>query len=129
MIQELINRLLLGNTKLSGIRTILVNTIVLILAVWEFASKDGGIFSMLCESFQILCDISTSQFYVGVLVVISALNNVLRWVTVAPVGLTASPAQMNAGFFRAPTWAQVAISYIAILSLCVIVVVIINAFA
>ena len=49
MIKNLINKLLLGNTQLAGMRTIIVNTIVLIIALWEFATKDGGLFAFLCQ--------------------------------------------------------------------------------
>ncbi len=90
-----INSLLLGNTKLSGLRTILLNSIALIIAVWEFASKDGGLFTMLCDSFTVMCNVSETQFYTVAIAIVLALNNVLRWLTVTPVGVEASPAQLE----------------------------------
>lgn len=105
MIKNLINKILLGNTQLSGMRTIILNTIVLILACWEFAVKDGGLFSFLCgiaesiEAFKWFCSVSETAFYASALVFISALNNVLRWLSDGPVGVNMNnaPARLTIG--------------------------------
>jgi hypothetical protein len=107
MIKNLINKLLLGNTQLAGMRTIIVNTIVLIIALWEFATKDGGLFAFLCQVSENItwlhwfCAVSATAFYTSALVFISALNNVLRWLSETPVGV--HPGDMPAGYmFRVP---------------------------
>lgn len=91
---KILNWILLGNTQLSGLRTIILNTIAMIIAIWEFLDNEGGLFDMLCTSFQIMCNIGQTTFYAGVVAVLFALNNILRWLTVAPVGIKTTPAQL-----------------------------------
>jgi len=103
MIKNLINKILLGNTQIAGMRTIILNTIVLLLAIWEFAIKDGGLFAFLCsigdtvQWFSFFCDISSTAFYTSALVFVSALNNVLRWLSDTPVGVNPknAPARLT----------------------------------
>jgi hypothetical protein len=105
MLKNLINKILLGNTQIAGMRTIILNTITLLLAVWDFAIKDGGLFNFLCgiaDNFTALaffCTISESQFYISALVVITALNNVLRWLSDGPVGAS-GPARLRVGGYE-----------------------------
>ena len=106
MIKNLINKILLGNTQIAGMRTIILNTIVLLLAIWEFAIKDGGLFAFLCsigdtvQWFSFFCDISSTAFYTSALVFVSALNNVLRWLSDAPVGAKVGPARLSIGLYE-----------------------------
>ena len=105
MIKNLINKILLGNTQIAGMRTIILNTIVLLLAIWEFAIKDGGLFAFLCsigdtvQWFSFFCDLSSTAFYTSALVFVSALNNVLRWLSDTPVGVNPKnvPARLQIG--------------------------------
>jgi len=105
MIKQLINKILLGNTQIAGMRTIILNTIVLLLAVWEFAIKDGGLFALLCSLgetvswLSFFCDVSSTAFYTSALVVVTALNNVLRWLSDTPVGVNPKsiPARLQFG--------------------------------
>lgn len=93
---NIFNTILLGNTKLSGLRTIIVNTILMVIALWDFLAKDGGLFEMLCDTgVNLFCTISETQFYMVALVVNTALNNILRWLTVTPAGVEASPAELR----------------------------------
>jgi len=133
MIKNLINKLLLGNTQLAGMRTIIVNTIVLIIALWEFATKDGGLFAFLCSVSENItwlhwfCDISATAFYTSALVFISALNNVLRWLSETPVGISTNdmPARMIIGRPEAKTGTAILISTIVAVSISAILIVLI----
>lgn len=106
MLKNLINKILLGNTQIAGMRTIILNTVTLLLGIWDFAIKDGGLFSFLCgvaENFKALaffCTISETQFYVSALVVVTALNNILRWLSDGPVGAKAGPARLTMGGYH-----------------------------
>jgi hypothetical protein len=106
MIKNLINKILLGNTQIAGMRTIILNTVMLLLGIWDFMVKDGGLFEFLCQTgetvkaFAFFCTISESQFYVSALVVITALNNVLRWLSDGPVGSKGGPARLSVGGYQ-----------------------------
>lgn len=117
-----------GN-KLKGYRTILLNAITLLLALWEYITG-SGLFSFLCtvaEKIHVLnffCAIEASQFYVWILAVVAALNMILRKLTDTPVGYTAPAAAYS---FYKPTpivvrvtlWATLASVVYLILSLFV----------
>jgi len=83
---------LLMGSKLKGYRTIILNVGTMVLAVWEFISKDGGLFDLLCgasETFNFLimfCDIDKGEFYAAILVVINFVNVLLRKLTTGPIG-------------------------------------------
>lgn len=114
-------------------RTIIVNTIVLIIALWEFATKDGGLFAFLCQVSENItwlhwfCAVSATAFYTSALVFISALNNVLRWLSETPAGISANdmPARMIIGRPEAKTGTAILIGVIVSLSLSAIAIVLI----
>ena len=127
MIKNLINKILLGNTQIAGMRTIILNTVTLLLGVWDFAIKDGGLFQFLCgvaENFKVLaffCTISETQFYISALVVITALNNILRWLSDGPVGSTAGPARLSVAGYEISNTRAVIIGGAVIISIASIV--------
>jgi hypothetical protein len=129
----ILNKILLGDTKLAGLRTIIVNTLMLIIAAWTFFSKDGGLFEFLCSTsdtvsfMSVFCGIGETQFYATALIVITALNNVLRWLTVAPVGVNTTPAQVTAAV-ETPNPKRQAVGYIVALSVGMLLFLIIRAF-
>lgn len=132
MLQKLLNQLFLGNTKLAGMRTIIVNTIGMLLVLWQFLSKDGGLFTFLCQSatwisqLVVFCNITETTFYVTILGIVAAMNNILRFITVTPVGEKASPAQLSVGY-RNPTTGYKIAAGIAVASVAGIIAIIIKA--
>ena len=126
MIKNLINKILLGNTQIAGMRTIILNTVTLLLGLWDFAIKDGGLFQFLCgvaDNFQFLaffCTISETQFYISALVAITALNNILRWLSDGPVG-SPVPARLTVGGYQISDTRAAIIGGAVLLSIAAIV--------
>ena len=133
MLKKLINKILLGNTQIAGLRTIIVNTLVLILALWEFATKDGGLFAFLCDVsgsvswLQWFCNVSASEFYTSALVFIAAINNVLRWLSDTPVGVSAvdMPARLTVRIPEANPVTAIFIGLVVSISISAILIVLI----
>jgi hypothetical protein len=134
MLKKLINQILMGNTQIAGMRTIIVNIIGLILALWEFATQGNGLFEFLCSLadkftvLQVFCHISETQFYVSALVVITSLNNVLRWLSVTPVGVNPkdAPARLSFGSIYISPLKEKIIGGAVIASIVAIIAVIVN---
>lgn len=70
--------------KLKGYRTIIFNIFTAIVGSYEWIIG-SGLLSYLCDSFNIACNIETTQFYGIVLAVIGAMNAALRMITDTPV--------------------------------------------
>lgn len=83
--------------KIKGYRTILVNAITIILAVWEHVTGDG-LFNFLCTLgetihwFNIFCTIEATQFYVWLMGIVGVLNMILRKLSDTPAGISAPAA-------------------------------------
>ncbi len=127
MLKQLINKILLGNTQIAGMRTIILNTIILLLGIWDFSIKDGGLFPFLCDagnSWQALsffCNISETAFYSSALVVVTALNNVLRWLSTGPVGQKGGPANLTVKWNAISPTREIIIGAVVWLSIAAII--------
>ena len=103
----------LGN-KIKGFRTIIVNALTLLIGLWEFATNGNGLFEFLCrigETWQPLaffCNITEGAFYAVMLTIVAALNNILRLVTGAPVGVSTDPAELTYEMAKPTTGQRVA---------------------
>jgi hypothetical protein len=132
MLKKLINKILLGNTQIAGMRTIILNTIILLIGIWDFAIKDGGLFQFLCgvgETFPVMsffCNISETAFYSSALVVVTALNNVLRWLSDTPVGSAGGPARLTVGSYSVTPGRKAFISIAVGLSVGVLLILIVK---
>ena len=112
ILETIINALFffLGD-KIKGFRTIIINTITVIIGAWEFINKGDGLFEFLCrlgETFKFLaffCGITETAFYAVLLAIIGALGNVLRILTANAVGVRTSPADLRIELNN-PTWGQ-----------------------
>ena len=112
ILETIINALFffLGD-KIKGFRTIIINTITVIIGAWEFINKGDGLFEFLCrlgESFKFLaffCGITETVFYTVLVAIVAALNNVLRVLTANAVGVRTSPADLRIELLN-PTWGQ-----------------------
>ncbi len=113
--------------KIKGFRTIIVNTIALIVGAWEFLNKGDGLFEFLCSLgetisfFSYFCTITETGFYAILLAIIGTLGNVLRILTAAPVGQSASPAELKV-YLGHPSRGQLVSKGIAAGSVCMIIV-------
>lgn len=98
---------LILNKYLKGSKTVVVNTAMLVLALWEMLSG-GQLFEMLCEFSDTLgflaftCDIENSKVWTAIIGIMAALNNVLRQITNTPVGVSNAPAELSIGGYEPP---------------------------
>lgn len=66
--------------KIKGYRTIIVNIGAILVGGYEWLTG-SGLFSYLCESFNVACNAETSSFYGIVVIVFGVINSILRLVT------------------------------------------------
>ena len=104
--------------KIKGFRTIIANTIVIILGAWEFLTKGNGLFEFLCKLsdsihfLQFFCGIQETAFYGVLIAIIGALNNVLRVITTNAVGVATTPQDLRIEFTN-PTFGQRGAQWVA----------------
>jgi hypothetical protein len=86
--------------KIKGFRTIIINTITVLIGAWEFLTGGNGLFEFLCRIAQNvpvlswICGLAEGAFYAVGLVVIGALNNILRLLTANAIGEATKPADL-----------------------------------
>lgn len=87
--------------KIKGFRTIIINTITVIIGAWEFLTGGNGLFEFLCRvaaNVPVLswfCNLAEGAFYAIGLVVIGALNNILRLLTASGIGEATKPQELK----------------------------------
>lgn len=119
---------LFAGNYIKGYRTIILNVITMILASWEFLSKGNGLFEFFCnlgetfESLSFFCDLTQTQFYTIAAMVVGACNVILRYLTVAPVGVSTTPAQVSVGY-SSPTPGQGLVKVIVVICAAIAVIV------